>query len=83
MVSLEKQANAVSHEVDEESAKWINYIGQRETLRNREVHYNENLRKLVDSEHLNRKFYQSKSLMLTDIFKNMEHLLISIDKAVV
>ena len=74
---------AVEKEVGEESERWIGYLGNWEALRNRESRYCRKMKELVDCEHEYRKFFQQKCMMLTDIFKNMENLLINIDKAVV
>ena len=73
----------VTSEVEFESMKWLNYLGNREALRNRESKYCENLLLLVNAEHDYRKFFQAKQMMLTDIFKNTENLLINMDKAVI
>jgi hypothetical protein len=52
-------------------------------LKNRKEKYQNRLRELVNAEYEYRRVYQKKQMMLTDIFKNMEHLLINVDKAVI
>ncbi len=83
MKKVERQFTNITEEIDIETMKWMTYISDREALRNRESKFCENLKQLVDSEHQYRKFFQHKQLMLTDMFKNMENLLINMDKAVI
>ena len=73
----------VSCEVDLESSKWMRYLGDREALKCREEQCCESLKQLVDDEHEYRKFFQQKNMMMSDMYKNMENLLMNIDKAVI
>ena len=41
---FEVKSNLIDKEVDEESQKWVVYIGNREILKNREVTYSEKLK---------------------------------------
>lgn len=72
----------MNQEIDTESEKWLSYLEKRETLRNREESKREKLTQLVDVEYEYRVFFQKKSMMLSDLYRNMENLLINIDKTV-
>lgn len=83
MTGLDQEHFQVTSEVEQDSMMWLGHLGNREALRNRESKYCENLLLLVNAEHQYRKFFQAKQMMLTDIFKNTENLLINMDKTVV
>jgi hypothetical protein len=57
---LDSKLTRVNKEVEGESAKWMKYLGNRESLKNRDEQSVEQLKKLVDCEHRYRKFFQNK-----------------------
>eukprot|EP00347_Sterkiella_histriomuscorum_P002523 403367825 len=59
----------VNGEIDRESQKWVTYPWAKGIIKKQRIQV--------------LKFFQQKCMMLTDMFKNMENLLINIDKAVI
>jgi len=50
-IKLEKQLEGLDKEMEEESEKWVTYVGKREAVRNRQIEANEHLKGLVDKEY--------------------------------